>query len=294
MKRMMAMLLALLMMVSMLAACGDGAEDSTKTPASSSQDGTKDDGQATEPEGSEPEATQPEETEPKEMTLEESLAAEKDKLLEAIGGVTDLTGYSVKNGSIKYDDDSKNRGYIRYELSAGGGVEFTSDVVIGQTPVTLVKDTTIGDLIDMGWSCSVADEPVSSYIIAQTVCKDPQGKYAFVYALNDTDGELAVKDCVVGGFGVVMSEENIWYPREESAGFTMYGFNKRSSMTQVIAAIGRPQNIFITNYFNNRLYTHSKVYIQYIDPDDWTKAMEFTFEIRLGDSELVSMDYVAQ
>lgn len=128
MKKLLALLLALVMVLTMFAACGDAPSDDDTKPVSNGNAASgedEDDTKGTEPEETEPEETEPEETEPEDdepaqsVTIEETVIFDQDGIKITVTGIED--GWMGPELKLLFENDTdKNIGFSADQFVING------------------------------------------------------------------------------------------------------------------------------------------------------------------------------
>ena len=270
-----------LVMLMMLVACGGGetekessATEATAAVETNPTEGSSGTGQTT-----------PEDTQTSEEELERMLDEQKDSLLDAIGSVTDISVFSVKEGDIYINNNSGSK---EYTLKANHGAAAISSIVVGGHEFADGTYLGVSRFIEAGWSCTNLDHEVSSKFAAMMPCQDPDGKNVIIRGFNQTDGTIAFQDCIVTGVDV--KYDGLKFTATSAADMQINGsaVTRVDSLTKVIEKVGCPSEIYIEACFSNGAYSFSRVTATYYNDG---ASLLFEYRIEDGKSSLQGITY---
>lgn len=263
MKKIIALALSLLLLLALLAACG-GEE-----PAGTQPSGAV---------GEEPTGTSSGEaqTEPGEVDVEKLLDAQKDRLMEAIGKVTDISVFSEKEGDIYHSPTMDGAGSKEYTLKASQGSAEISSVVVGSHEFVGGQHLNVSEYVGMGWSCFIADQVVSPGFAVDMPCQSPDGKNAMLSGMNPTDKELGFTDCVVTK--VYVGYDELYFSSASAEEMQINGSTivRTDPLTKIIEVVGCPSKIYIQEWFADDDYQDSYVTLSY---ESNGGVLELEFEV---------------
>ena len=267
--RLLSLVLALLMIITMFAGCGskentDGtADNSTNTQ---STDSDNDNG----------ETVGYTETNIEVDTSNKSYITSKDAFVNKMTELLDISLYadlteSDNTSSKSYfywlDYGNKKEYDLDYKIKLGDGTEFTMPI-------------TFSELEKKGWVLQESSDPdyeMEAGLMTFGIIENVAGKSLHVTAYNPTDKTIAFKECTV--IGVDAQQYSMFDPTEklsDAIDFTVCGsLTNASALEDIINKLGNPSSIDCTLHFDDGKYTHSDINITYEQKSSAYSKLEF-------------------
>lgn len=202
--------------------------------------------------------------------------------------------YSVKAGNrIDYPNNVYTVAY-EYDLKEDSKYEMLDKIIVESTTIKF-RNTTVKELCENGWTLvggNQMDTMVKSNIITNALVKSPNGKYATIYAINNTAGEIKFAECVVKEVEIEYNERVVGYDGLTEASNFVYAeqINSLSTPADVIGKLGEPQYITITDTVENGEYKDSVVHLSYVNKDS---SVSFDFAVVDGVAKMTEVRFSA-
>lgn len=191
--------------------------------------------------------------------LEAQLDEDLKSLLSPIGSVLDLSAYNRKTYDFSPYRDT-NRDTI---LTAIRDDVSLSSAKVGQHEFVGGAEITVSQLMAEGWSYGYLDTEVNVRTILLAGCQTPSGETVEIQGLNNTDGKLMFKDCIVDGFSAQFHDLLLHHDDVSDLYINGAQVTKDTTLTQLLNGVGAPSEIRINQYHENGVPSNCYIYFVY-------------------------------
>lgn len=202
---------------------------------------------------------------------------------EKLFNLIDIDNYEIKIDD-PYVDEKNNSMSISKSYTLKTENKFTADkkIKIENTEITF-NLTTVKDFLAEGWeiSDSAANYQLAANICTKSMAKNKNGKTADIFGLNNTNDVAVFSDCVINRVSI-----DYHYSIEKHTAELTYGslnFNKNTTYDDVLSAFGEPECIFVTEHYDNGVYTYSNIQLNYEQKDTDYKTDDCSVEMEFRD-----------
>lgn len=281
--RLLSLVLALLMIVTIFAGCGSKGNTDETVDNSTDEQLTTDTGSN--------EITNSTESNIEVDTSNKDYITSKDAFVQKMTELLDMTLYtdlnegdytSFRSYYYQLDYENKKEYDLDYKIKLGDGSEFTMPI-------------TFSELEEKGWILLESSDPereMGANLMTFGVIENASGKRLDVAAYNPTDKTITFKECTV--INVDAQQYSTFDPTEkldDAIDFTVCGsLTNASTLEDIINKLGNPYSIDYTLHFDEEgKYTNSDIRITYMQKS--SAYSQLVFELSGDGNYITTVNY---